>query len=118
VTSLTLAKRGTRQITVGSVDHRWKVRGRPTYCQGMGWSPLTFVVEQAGASGSLLVVSLPCAHPSNWLVLPSCSILPSTVTAAIALGLESGWHPSRPEPAFSLALDDSAIEASGLRTPK
>lgn len=109
---MTLARKGSRQITVGSVVYRWKVRGRPTYDQGMGWSPLTFVVEQVCPSGSLLLVSLPCAHPSNWLILPSVPVLPQTVASAIALGLENGWQPSKPGPAFLLAMEDSAVAGS------
>jgi hypothetical protein len=115
---MTLARKGSRQITVGSVEYRWKVRGRPTYDQGMGWSALTFVVEQVRPSGSRLVVSLPCAHPSNWLGLPSAPVLPRTVASAITLGLENGWQPSKPGPAFLLALDESAVAGSTSPTPK
>jgi hypothetical protein len=62
-----LARKGSRLITVGGATFRWTVRRRPTYSQANGWSPLTFVVERAERPGAILVVSLPCAHPGNWL---------------------------------------------------
>jgi hypothetical protein len=46
---MTLVKKGCRRIVVDGVAFRWSVRHRPTYCQANGWSPLTFVVEQARA---------------------------------------------------------------------
>ena len=115
---MTLARKGTRRITVGSVVYCWKVRGRPTYCQAMGWSPLTFVVEREQPSGSRLVVSLPCAHPSNWLGLPTRPVLPRTVAGAIVLGLGSGWQPSQRGPDFVMALEGSALMTSDSPTPE
>ena len=105
VSPLTLARKGTRRIIVGSVAYRWKVRSRPTYCQAMGWSPLTFVVERAQPSGARLVVSLPFAHPSNWLGLPTGPVFPRTVAGAIVLGLDNGWQPSQRGPDFVMALE-------------
>ena len=104
---MALAGRGARRITVDGLVFRWLVRRRPTYCQALGWSPLTFVAELAGESGSLLVVALPCAHPGNWLGLPSKPVLPATVAAGIRHALSAGWQPRRPGPAFTLALDEA-----------
>ncbi|SFQ24960.1 hypothetical protein SAMN04489713_12538 [Actinomadura madurae] len=101
---MTLARRGCRRIVVDGAEYRWKVRGRPTYCQGLGWSPLTFAVEAAESPGALLVVSLPCAHPSNWVSLPSGVVLPRTVSRAIHSALLNGWMPTRPGPTFTLTL--------------
>ncbi|GAA0575421.1 hypothetical protein GCM10009546_42510 [Actinomadura livida] len=102
---MTLAKKGSRHIVLDGSTYRWKVRGRPTYSQGLGESPLTFVVEAADTKGALLVVSLPCAHPSNWLLLlPTGAVLPRTVSKAIRQALASGWTPTEPGPAFTLTL--------------
>lgn len=105
---MTLARKGCRRIVVNGVVFRWSVRRRPTYCQANGWSPLTFVVEQATGRGALLLVWLPYAHPGNWLALPSRPALPSTVATGISQALTAGWRPSQPGPLFTLALRDSS----------
>ncbi len=106
---MTLARKGSRRIVVDGVEYRWKVRGRPTYCQGLGWSPLTFVAETTESPRALLVVEMPCAHPSNWVALPSGAVLPRTVAEAIRTGLARGWNPTSPGPAFTLTLGKSAV---------
>ncbi|WP_119728837.1 hypothetical protein [Thermomonospora amylolytica] len=109
---MTLARKGTRRIVVDGVEFRWKVRHKPTYDQGIGSDPLTFVAELAEYSGALLVVSLPYPHPGNWLELPSVPVLPRTVATAIRLAMERGWQPSRPGPAFELSLDKTLTSAA------
>ncbi|MEV6929957.1 hypothetical protein AB0M46_36490 [Dactylosporangium sp. NPDC051485] len=105
---VTLARKGSRRIIVNGVDFRWTVRRRPTYCQANGWSPLKFVVERAEEpQGALLVVSLPCAHPGNWIGLQSRSVRPAMVAAGIRQALTGGWQPSRPGPVFALTLSDT-----------
>ncbi|MBO2464649.1 hypothetical protein J4709_44475 [Actinomadura sp. LCR2-06] len=101
---MAMAKKGSRRITVAGLEFRWKVRGRPTYDQALGWTPLTFAAERAAEPGALLVVSMRCAHPSNWLGLPATPVLPRTVAAAINTALQRGWQPSQPGPPF--VLDD------------
>lgn len=102
---MTLATKGTRRIVVDGVGYRWNLRGRPTYCQALGWAPLTFVAELAERPAAVLVVSLPFAHPSNWLGLPSGTVRPAMVAAAIRRALTGGWRPSESGPAFQLTLD-------------
>jgi hypothetical protein len=48
---------GVQSITVDGLVFRWLVRHRPTYCQALGWSPLTFVAELADESAARLVVA-------------------------------------------------------------
>jgi hypothetical protein len=60
---VTLASKGSRRIVVDGLAFRWLVRRRPTYCQALGWAPLTFVAELLDESGAPLVVALPYAHP-------------------------------------------------------
>ncbi|MFF0123748.1 hypothetical protein ACFYP7_31205 [Micromonospora arida] len=105
---MTLAIKGSRRIAVDGVTYRWSVRRRPTYCQANGWSPLTFVVELAGQPGAVLVAALPCAHPGNWIGLPSQPVLPGTVAVGVRRALAAGWQPSRPGPAFELLLRNSS----------
>lgn len=104
---MALARKGSRRIAVDGLEFRWLVRRKPTYCQARGWSPLTFIAELADKSGARLVVALPYAHPRNWLNLPSASVRPATVAAAIRQALSAGWQPHRPGPAFTLALDEA-----------
>jgi len=101
---MTLASKGSRRIAVDGVSFRWSVRRRPTYCQGNGWSPLAFVAERAEHPGSLLVASLPWAHPGNWIGLPGHPVLPGTVAVGIRRAIADGWQPSLPGPAFMLSL--------------
>lgn len=67
---MALARKKSRRITIGGTELRWKVRSRPTYCQAMGWTPLSFTVQHASGSGARLEVSLPCAHPQQRTVHP------------------------------------------------
>lgn len=108
---MTLARKGSRRITVDGIPFHWKVRGKPSYSQANGWTPLIFVVEQAERPGALLVASLPCAHPGNWLDLPAGAVVPGMVASAIKQALTDGWQPSSPGPAFMLTLDESAVIA-------
>lgn len=109
---MAIARKGSRRITVEGTQFRWKVRARPTYGQGLGATPLTFVAERAEQPGALLVASLPCRHPSNWMGMPAGVVLPSTVVSAIRSALAEGWQPSQPGPAFMLELDESAVTAT------
>ncbi|MFC6021401.1 hypothetical protein ACFP2T_35180 [Plantactinospora solaniradicis] len=55
-----------------------------------------------------MVASLSCAHPGNWIGLPSHPVLPGTVAVGVRQALAAGWQPSRPGPAFQLLLPDSS----------
>lgn len=112
---MTLVSRGSRRIVVEGLVFRWVVSRRPTYCQGLGWSPLTFVAELLDESGSLFVVALPYAHPGNWLGLASVPVRPATVAAGIHQALEAGWQPRRPGPAFAVAFDEARLEPATER---
>jgi hypothetical protein len=105
---MTLARKGSRRIIVDGVTFRWTVRRKPTYHQANGWSPLTFVVEHAVAPASLLVVSLPCAHPGNWLGQPSQAVTPGMVTESIRRAVADGWKPAQRGRPFALTLADRA----------
>ncbi|MBB5783464.1 hypothetical protein HD596_010220 [Nonomuraea jabiensis] len=84
---MAIPKKGSRLITVDGTVFRWRVRRKPTYCQGNSWGPMTFAVELAGASGRVLLVSLPCSRPDAWWGERTMAIRPALVTATIRTAL-------------------------------
>ncbi|RDS61466.1 MULTISPECIES: hypothetical protein [unclassified Streptomyces] len=99
---MALVRKGSRRTVVDGVAYRWRLRGRPTYFQGLAWSPCTFAVEHADTPGATLVVTTDQPHPSNWLDLEAEPVLPSRVAAAVRLALREGWTPTEPGPTFHL----------------
>ncbi|GAA2369820.1 hypothetical protein [Streptomyces carpaticus] len=103
---MALARRGSRRIVVGGTTFRWRLRRKPTYSQGLVWTPCTFAVEAAESPGTTLVVTTCHPHGSNWMGRAAEPILPSAVAAAITEALKAGWNPTAPGPPFH--LDHSA----------
>ncbi|MFF0157612.1 hypothetical protein ACFYRY_08750 [Streptomyces sp. NPDC005263] len=103
---MALVRKGSRRIVVDGTAYRWRLRGRPTYFQGLAWSPCTFAVEQADIPGMTLVVTTNQPHPSNWLGGEAMPVLPSDLDKAIQLALHKGWNPTAPGSPFR--LDQSA----------
>ncbi|MFG2573257.1 hypothetical protein [Streptomyces sp. NPDC048481] len=103
---MALVRKGSRRIDVDGTLYRWRLRGRPTYSQGLAWSPCTFAVEHADTPGATLVVTTDQPHPSNWIGREAEPVLPSGVAAAVRLALREGWTPTVPGSAFH--LDQSA----------
>ncbi|QNE18633.1 hypothetical protein F1D05_12835 [Kribbella qitaiheensis] len=101
---MALVKKGSRAIVVDGVMYRWRLRGRPTYSQGLCWSPCTFAVEHAEDPGSTLAVTTNQPHPSNWIGQAPKAVLPSDVARAIRLALERGWTPMNSGSPFALDL--------------
>ncbi|MFG3684170.1 hypothetical protein ACGF5H_29140 [Micromonospora chalcea] len=102
---MALNKRGSRSIVVGGDRYRWLVRRKPTYSQGLVWSPLSFAVEWADlADCATLVVRLASPRPDNWMSAAASPVLPSLVASAIVQALERGWQPERPGSPFVLDL--------------
>lgn len=64
---MALVRKGSRRIVVDGMTYRWRLRGRPTYFQGLAWSPCTFAVEHVATPGTTLVVTTDQPHPSNWI---------------------------------------------------
>src|SRR5690606_2957094 len=60
--AMSMPKTGSRRIVVDGTPFRWRVRSRPTYCQGNAWSPLTVAVERE-AGGAVLVLVFGGARP-------------------------------------------------------
>ncbi|GII34363.1 hypothetical protein Pmi06nite_78050 [Planotetraspora mira] len=107
---MTLPKKGSRLITVSDTTYRWRVRHKPTYCEGVGWSHMTFAVELAERPHNVLLVTLPYARPDNWVLEQSMSVRPALVADCICRAINEGWTPHRPGYAHQLELtrDDAA----------
>ncbi|MFJ9570003.1 hypothetical protein [Streptomyces bacillaris] len=103
---MALIRKGSRQIVVDGTAYRWRLRGQPTYFQGLAWSPCKFAVEHANPPGMTLVVTTNQPHPSNWFGHEATPVLPSGVTQAVRLALRGGWNPMAPGTPFH--LDQSA----------
>ncbi len=103
---MALVRKGSRRIVVDGTAYRWRLRGRPTYDQGLVWSPCTFAVEHADTPGMTLVVTTDQPHPSNWIGRGAVPVLPSDVAVAVRLALREGWTPTALGSAFH--LDQSA----------
>lgn len=101
---MALVRKGSRQIVVDGVTYRWRIRHKPSYSQGNGWTPLTFAVEDATDPGTTLVVRTGHAHPQNWLGLPTKPVLPADVMHAIRTARSQGWTPTTSGSPFLLKL--------------
>ncbi|MFI7143452.1 hypothetical protein ACIBO2_00945 [Nonomuraea sp. NPDC050022] len=109
---MAIPRKGSRLIIVDGTVLRWRVRRKPTYCQGNSWGPMTFAVELADASGRALLVSLPCSRPDAWLGERTIAIRPALVAAAIRMALGQGWDLRQAGNAFELALTDEDLTES------
>ncbi|MDT0267191.1 hypothetical protein RM844_12930 [Streptomyces sp. DSM 44915] len=93
---MTLVSKGSRRIVVDDTTYRWRVRHKPSYCQSMGWTPLTFAVEHADTPGTILVVTTDQPHPNCWYGRDARPVLPSDVARAIRHARQTGWTPTTP----------------------
>jgi hypothetical protein len=106
--AVAMPRKGSRLITVDGAAFRWRVRHKPRFSQGNDWSPLAFVVEHVEEPGNVLVVSLPCARPDNWLGERTITIRPVLVARSIRRAVGQGW---RPGSAFTLAVTEDELPA-------
>ncbi|MEU5002634.1 hypothetical protein [Streptomyces sp. NPDC021622] len=104
---MALVKKGSRHISVDGTTYRWRLRGRPTYDQGMARSPVTYAVEHADNPGTTLVITTNQPHPSNWLGTQGSPIVPAQVADSIRTALTDGWTPENPGSPFHLDQSES-----------
>lgn len=109
---MALNKKGSRHIVVDGDTYRWRIRHKPSYGQGNGWTPLTFAVEDAAAPGTTLVVRTDQPHPGNWLGLPATPIHPADVARAIRIARIQGWAPLATSSPFILDLSNVTDDSS------
>ena len=81
---MALVKKGSRLITVDGVGYRWRVRGRPTYSQGIGQTGLTFAVERVDLKGSVLVVTMPVLFASGSAIFATAGSKQVTLRLTLA----------------------------------
>ena len=112
---MALAKKGSRSLTVDGVAYRWSVRRKPTYCQEMGWSHLSFAVEAASAGLCILHVITQATRADSVANLSgtadmtaNMAITPALVAHCIRRALEHGWQPLQRGSAFELRLTSTA----------
>ncbi|MFE1228093.1 hypothetical protein [Streptomyces sp. NPDC058745] len=103
---MALVTKGSRLITVDGTTYRWRLRGRPTYDQGLARSPLAYAAEHAETPGTTLVIATSQPHPSNWVGAQGPPVLPTHVADSIGTALAAGWTPEIPGSPFH--LDQSA----------
>lgn len=101
---MALNKKGSRPITVDGIEYRWRIRRKPSYSQGLCWTPTTYAVEAAhdGPVGTTLIVTSSHAHPSNWVGVEAEPICPGHVAASIREARDQGWDPTRAGSPFQL----------------
>ncbi|GHH37432.1 hypothetical protein [Lentzea cavernae] len=103
---MALARKRSRRIIVDGTVYRWRVRHKPTYCQGLAWTPLSYAVEHFDSAGTVLVVKTSQPHPSNWINAPTAPVRPADVANSIRTALAAGWSSSCPGKPF--VVDQSA----------
>ncbi|MFC9650159.1 hypothetical protein [Streptomyces sp. NPDC056937] len=101
---MALNKKGSRRITVDGIEYRWRIRRKPSYMQGLCWTPMTYAVEAASGSqpGTVLIVTSGQAHPSNWVGVETEPIRPAQVAASVREARDQGWDPTRGGSPFQL----------------
>ncbi|MER8062816.1 MULTISPECIES: hypothetical protein [unclassified Streptomyces] len=109
---MALSRKGSRRIVVDGTAYRWHLRRRPTYSQGLCWSPCTYAVEHAITPGTTLVVTTNHPHARNWVGEPSIPVLPADVATAIASALRQGWSPTCPGSPLLLDLSGRNTHAA------
>ena len=108
---MALARKGSRSLTVDGIAYRWSVRRKPTYCQEMCWSNLSFAVEAASAGLCTLHVITQATRADSVADLSSTAdmtVTPALVAHCIRQALEQGWQPLQPGSAFELRLTSPA----------
>ncbi len=109
---MALVRKGSRRIVVDGDAYRWRIRHKSSYSQGNGWTPLTFAVEDAAGTGTILVVRTSQAHLGNWLGLSSRAVLPTDVARAIRTARTQGWAPLASGSPFLLDLPGAENDPS------
>ncbi len=90
---MAIPKRGSSQIIVDSITYRWRVRNRPTYSQGNGWTNVKLAVAAEQKPSTTLIVNLERKYGANWLEIPSQPVVPSEVEQWIRNAKANGWTP-------------------------
>ena len=98
-------KKGSRTVTVKGVRYRWRIRGKPTYCEAAFADRFSVAVERVGPpSGCVLLLAADFPRPDNWLGRTSKTVTPRMIAASIEDALAHGWRPEQDGSAFTHPL--------------
>ncbi|MER7582370.1 hypothetical protein [Kitasatospora sp. NPDC097691] len=98
---MALAKKGSRRIDVDGVEYRWRV-SRKHWCCDYDVGTLGYVVEDATAPGTTLVVETGRRAVLEPNLVPAEVVLPREVAAGIRAALSTGWTPGASGSPFKL----------------
>lgn len=104
--AMAIGRKGSRRIVVDGTTYRWRLRGRPTYSQGLCWWPCRYAVEHADTPGTTLVVTTNQPYASIWVGVSGSPVLPAEVAATIASALRKGWSPTHTGSPLHMDLPD------------
>lgn len=108
---MAIPQKGSRTVTVKGVRYRWRVRPKPTYCEGAFASHFSVAVERVEPpSQCVLLLAADFPRPDNWLGRASKTVTPRMIAASIEEALIHGWQPEHAGSAFThpLHAPDSA----------
>lgn len=92
-------------MTVKGVRYRWRIRRKPTYCEGAFAGGFSVAVERVDPpSRCVLLLAADFPRPDNWLGQTSKSITPGMIAASIEDALAHGWQPEHSGLAFKHPL--------------
>ncbi|MFI5527663.1 hypothetical protein ACIA8O_03800 [Kitasatospora sp. NPDC051853] len=89
---MALVRKGSRRITVGGVEYRWRM-SRKHWCCDMDGGTLAYAVEDADEPGTTLVVETGRPDGPAPVLDPAELVLPAEVAAGIRAALARGWTP-------------------------
>jgi hypothetical protein len=103
--NMAIPRKGSRTVTIDGVRYRWRIRGKPTYCEGAFADPFSVAVERVEPpSRCVLLLKADFPRPDNWLGHLSRSVTPRIISASIKDALAHGWQPERDGSAFTHPL--------------
>lgn len=100
-----IPKKGSRKITVDSIEYRWRIRWKPSYGQAIGESGLTASVELYEDSESTLIIAFPWLRLDAWVGFSDQPVTPKLIEICIKSALSQGWKPNEKGKAFTLIYE-------------
>jgi hypothetical protein len=105
---MAIPKKGSRKIIVDSVEYRWTIRSKPTYCQGAFGNDMTAAVELTTFPGQVLSISFPWMRCDSWIGNPEIPVTPRDIEDCIKGALKKGWCPRELGSAFKYVHETKA----------
>ena len=103
---MAIPKRGSRPISVNSINYRWLIRKKATYSQvDYGTGFLHVAIDLAENPGITLVIFTNHKHPNDWATDEIIPITPSIVSTWILKAIDLGWQPNKEGSQFYVKID-------------